>query len=255
MGNEMEIVSQLLKDCRNERKAKIPPTTLYNEGWMLRLVLDWFDNHRGIYHPFSFRTNSTWYSEGLLRSFFQARFRKDKRAESFTHADGIIGNIKLSTKEKGLIVPDTNVSQLVVIEAKMGSKLSSGVKNATYFDQAARNVACIAELFRNANLTPAEHSDIGFYVLAPQEQISKEIFKDLVTPESIKEKVCRRIHDYGQEGTDWYDEWFIPMIDQINLDIISWESVLGFMDMIEDNTEYSDFYYLCKQYNLSKSST
>ncbi len=38
----------------------------------------------------------------------------------------------------------------------MFSKLSSGVKNANYYNQAARNVACIAEVLRRGNKKPDE---------------------------------------------------------------------------------------------------
>ncbi len=59
----------------------------------------------------------------------------------------------------------------VVLEAKMFGNLSAGVKNASYFNQAARNVACIAELLKRPGRPVTEFKALGFYVLAPASQI------------------------------------------------------------------------------------
>ncbi len=47
-------------------------------------------------------------------------------------------------------------TQFVVAEGKMYSPLSPGVTHARYFDQAARTVACIAEVLRRGKRTPAQ---------------------------------------------------------------------------------------------------
>ena len=62
---------------------------------MLRLVLDWFAINNIAGHTLSFDAASTWYSEGLLPSTFLPRYRGDKHAEGFTHADGVIGHIAM----------------------------------------------------------------------------------------------------------------------------------------------------------------
>jgi hypothetical protein len=38
-------VGSLLARCSSDGTV-LPPTDLYNEGWMLRLVLDWFERNR-----------------------------------------------------------------------------------------------------------------------------------------------------------------------------------------------------------------
>ena len=58
--------------------------------------------------------------------------------------------------------PRLNQRLPVVIEAKMFSKLSPGVTNAKYFNQAARNVACMAEIANRAGIDPASFEDIAF---------------------------------------------------------------------------------------------
>ena len=77
--------------------AILPATALFNEGWMLRLVLDWAANHchPAAIVPLRFEDGSTWYSEALLRSRFRSRKRGDTSGEGFTHADGVIGHFRL----------------------------------------------------------------------------------------------------------------------------------------------------------------
>ena len=127
-----------------------PATDLYNEGWMLRLVIDWFSRNSQVDCDIRFLEGSRWYSEALLPSQFLARHRGDKLAESWTHADGAIGHFDIGKSADGDLTLKEGATQLVVTEAKMFSKLSSGVTNASYFDQAARNVACIAEICNRA---------------------------------------------------------------------------------------------------------
>ena len=40
-----------LIDATESKPHRFPPTLLYNEGWMLRLVLDWFKTHEAQGHP------------------------------------------------------------------------------------------------------------------------------------------------------------------------------------------------------------
>src|SRR2546425_6409929 len=87
----LERIADLLARCDSDASV-LPPTTLYNEGWMLRLVLDWFDQNRGLGHELAFLPGARWYSEALLASRFLPERRGDNRAESFTHADGVIGH-------------------------------------------------------------------------------------------------------------------------------------------------------------------
>jgi len=125
-----------------------PPTVLYNENWMLRVVLDALVSGGTSSQAIPVTEGARWYSEALLPSAFLARVRGDPLAESYTPADGVIGQFQIGGVGKGDLVLDPDAKQLSVIEGKMLSGLSRGVKNAKYFDQAARNVACVAEVLR-----------------------------------------------------------------------------------------------------------
>lgn len=155
-------ISELFAKC-SETDRNFPATDLYNEGWMLRIVLDWFSRHPGIDHTLSFNQSDKWYSEALLSSAFLARTRGDKLAESWTHADGVIGNFLIGANRDGDLTLSEGSSRLMVIEAKMFSKLSAGVKNASYYNQAARNIACIAEVICRANISPKNFEKLRFF--------------------------------------------------------------------------------------------
>ena len=63
----------------------------------------------------------------------------------------------------------------------MFSALSSGVKNAPFFNQAARNVACMAEVLRRAGRSPDQFTSLGFYVLAPRVAIDAGVCSHFMT--------------------------------------------------------------------------
>ena len=166
-----------------------PATIFYNEGWLLRLVLDWFSRHSFIGHPLDFASRARWYSEALLPSQFLPRYRGDLLGEGWTHADGVVGHVVIGN---GAIANTTlagNSSQFVVTEAKLFSPLSTGVRHAPTFDQAARNVACIAEVLSKAVRPPDQFLSLGFFVIAPREQIDRHLFRTQVSKDSIQDKV------------------------------------------------------------------
>ena len=168
-------IAELLSKA-NDPDRVFPATDLYNEGWMLRLVIDWFSRNPQVDCDIQFLERARWYSEALLPSRFLARQRGDNLAESWTHADGVIGHFEIGKNADGDLTLNEGAKQLVVIEAKMFSKLSSGVTNAKYFNQAARNVACVAEVASRAGIDPVSFEDIAFYVDAPQVRIDEGVF-------------------------------------------------------------------------------
>jgi hypothetical protein len=139
----------------------------------------------------------------------------------------------------------------VVIEAKMFSKLSSGVKNASYYNQAARNVACIADVLRRVDKKPMELSSLGFYFLAPKSQIDDGIFEQQMTRKHIKETVERRIKEYDVSKDDWRQNWFMPTIDNIDIQTVSWEEIITKIKETDLSSwqALNNFYNLCLQFN------
>ena len=149
----------------NTDDGVIPPTEVYNEGWMLRLILDWFSRQATSGHQLSFEKGARWYSEILLPSQFLPRFQTDPQAESHTHADGVIGHFAVGRSGKGDIHLHPDARQFVVIEAKIFSDLSKGIKNFKNYDQAARTTACIAETLSIRQRPVTDISKLGFYII------------------------------------------------------------------------------------------
>ena len=181
-----------------------PPTILYNEGWLLRLVVDWFSKSGITDYPLSFPKDGHWFSEARLPSAFLPRKKGDPLAESHTNADGVIGHFTIGSTGKTDLVMSPNATHFVVLEAKLYSGLSKGVTNAKYYDQAARNVACIAEVLKEVDRNPQSFTQLGFYVLAPNDQIMSRTFSRLLDKQSIKDKVGRRISSYKGEQDEWF---------------------------------------------------
>jgi hypothetical protein len=248
----IEQISKLLRQCGSAATV-MPPTELYNEGWMLRLVLDWFDQNRSVDHELAFLPGARWYSEALLAPAFLAEKRGDRRAESHTHADGIIGHFGIQPGERGeaTALPDTR--QVVIIEAKLGSALSSGVTNAPGFDQAARTVACMANMLFLAKTPPQSLERLGFYVVAPRRQIDAGIFADLVSKHSLRTKVAARVAQYNGSKDLWFEKAFEPLLACIDVGILSWESILDFVLSNDPKIGLREFYLSCLRYSPQRA--
>lgn len=230
----------------------MPPTELYNEGWLLRLVLDWFSRHPETEHPLSVPADGRWYSEALLASQFLPRWRGDPLAESYTHADAAIGHFDIGNSGEGDLLLRPNARHFVVVEAKLGSRLSGGTKNAPGYDQAARNVACTAHTLSRCGRRPEETSRLGFFVVAPASQISRGVFDHQLSKGSIREKVSQRVAAYQDPDREaWLRDWFNPALDQMGVEAISWEEVLNRIgEKDPESTEAMRTFYLgCLKYN------
>lgn len=247
----LDRIAAMLATAAESRRV-IPPTDLYNEGWMLRLVLHWLSERPEIEHDLAFADNANWYSEALLPSAFLARYRGDKLAESWTHADGVIGHFSIGENGAGDLSVPRAMSQLLVTEAKMFSKLSSGVTNAKYFDQAARNIACIAEVLGRAAIDPQSVHSLGFFVIAPQSRIAEGVFDSQMDRTGIANIVRRRVEEYrDREKLRWYEKVFLPVSSRLNIRCIAWEELLDLIS--ETDPEFgprlSEFYTHCLEFN------
>ena len=175
----------------NPNEPHFRPTELFNEGWLLRLVLNAASDIPFDGFPISFMPDSDWFSEALLPTAFRARSRTDSLAESRTNADGVIGHFKIGSVGKADLLLSSAASQFVVVEAKIRSPLSSGTSNVPGFDQAARSVACIAEVLREANRAPGDSIRLAFVVLAPASELPS--LTPLLQRDSIRSKVDDRV--------------------------------------------------------------
>lgn len=250
LAEALESVQSMLRSASSGQPL-FPPTLLYNEGWLLRLVLNWFARHDVQDHPLSFAVNAKWFSEALLPSAFLARYRGDKLAENWTHADGVVGHFLIGDEGKADLTLLPNAMQFLVLEAKIFSGLSSGVTNARYYDQAARNVACMAEVLRRAKRIPSKVKILGFYVLAPSSQIEQGVFARALSKSLLHEKVWRRVSEYAGEKDGWFSQWFQATWKMVDIYCLSWEEVIATINKNDPTIAESikAFYNHCLTFN------
>jgi hypothetical protein len=247
----LERIQRMLERCDTDDRV-MPPTELFNEGWLLRLTLDWFSLHPEVGHVLSVPRGARWYSEALLASRFLPRTRGDHLAESYTHADGVIGHFEIGNSGEGDLTLKHDAQQFVVVEAKLRSKLSAGTKNAPEYDQAARNIACMAHILSIEGPRPEMMERLGFVVLAPASQIERGVFQEQLSADSIRKKVTKRVAAYQDPERDaWLAEWFLPMLERIDVAALSWEEIADFIGQHEEEVSkaFRTFYDCCLEHN------
>jgi len=267
-------IESILRKCDTPQTI-MPPTHFYNEGWMLKLVLDQFASSSPDRdpHPLDIPKGCRWFSEALLPTAFKKKTLRDSKAETWTHADGVIGHFEVGAKAKTDLRLKKEATHFVVIEAKMFSNLSQRVTNAPYFNQAARIVACMAEVLKQSGRKAEAFKSLGFIVLAPDKQIQKKIFdkyldkqKHYTEPSpkavSLPDIVECRLEDYTKQLQDlkqkeelvqWYSDCFKPLLSRLEIQVISWEDVLGTLKKRAISVEHlEEFYLRCLDYNQKK---
>lgn len=243
-------VAALLASTRPEER-RFPPTTLFNETWMLRLVIDWYDRNRPAGGLLSPAQDARWYSEALLSS----RFLRGKANEGHTNADAVIGHFDLKST-RGDIALRPNAEQFVVIEAKMRSPLSSGTTNAPGYNQAARNVACMAHLIDDVDAETTTLTDCRFIVLAPTSKLETEI-KPMLEATAIVRTIAARALLRDKEICEADTAWVKASVEtrlatkQIRILPLSWEDVLNDIRTTDPvaASELNDFYQSCLLFN------
>lgn len=217
---------------------------------MLRLVLDWYQANASPDRRLVLEQTATWYSEARMPSRFFPKYRGDARGEGWTHADAVVGQFRLRPA-RGDIELHSDASQLTIVEAKMASALSAGTKYAPAFDQAARNVACMAQVLSIADRRPEHMSRVEFFVFAPGARISEQVFSNELDKQVIARKVRDRAGKFGQEHAGWVDDWFMPTLGKCTISAVAWEDLIA--EIAAEDKIWSEalgyFYADCLRYN------
>ena len=220
----------------NMLTGSINPTIIYNEGWMIKLLVIESMIEKleigGI--DFDRFTNKNWSSEALIASpFVDAK----KNREGYTHADIILGDFEIDYSERGEVKKKESAEILGIIEAKMGSNLSQSTTNAPDYNQASRNVCCLAHTTQNTDC------ETFFIITAPQKTIDKYNFKEQTA--QIKTQIEKR---FPLSGID-FDEKIRKKVDECTIAIISYEEWIEKIINYEVKSLLSVFYEKCKKYN------
>lgn len=245
-----------MKRCCGDNGTPIAQSEVYNETWLLRMVLSCIHDYSGSFngcrteiHDALTRIKDAvrvrWISEGGLQPTLER--------EGTTWADAIVGPVKIhddidneidSETKRGIILDgnDKHVG-VVVIEAKVGSKLSEGTRNYANYNQAARNMACLAKLVMH------EPDDFikkcAFVVFGPRDAIKSKSWKGQEwNQQQLLTKAIDVIKDKHSNGeTRKYikdkDLFFkaAGLIAKASI-VVAWEDVVESID----NMELTNFY-------------
>ncbi len=260
---------EILKRCDDTSMAQFPATEVFNEGWMLRLVLDALQTLKNSGFPIQFLPGSRWYSEALLESPFKPAFRGDKLAEGFTHADAVIGHFAFDPASKNGVRLDPGAKQFVVVEAKMFSNLSAGTTNASAYDQATRNVACIAHTISASRIPLDQLGQVAFFVIAPSLERRMHRNTNLETcvdQNWVQNSLARRIAAYDASRSEeaqrlraWEGSHFLPLVERLastnSLSVLSWEECLKAISSRDTavGVELQRFYERCLWFNSQQA--
>lgn len=232
----------------------MPATALFNKKWMLRLLLDCFASSPRPGHPLSPANGARWFSDGLLATRFVGDGRGDKRAEGFTRADGAIGQFHPGAGGHGDLLLGPKATQFVIVATKLESALSTGARNAPYFDQAARTVACMARLLEKGKIRPESLATLSYQVIAPANRIKQGIFRKQLDKDSIRDKVRHRAEVFGAVHRSWIASWFEPALERMTVSALSWEELIATVRVADkpSGSMLKEFYDRCLAFNPSR---
>lgn len=239
------LIAGLDQDAR-----RMPATVVYNEGWMLRLLLAAAEV-QAIGPIQRIAPPAQWFSEGQLPTPFGRQ--RGAYSESNTNADGVVGHFTIADRTRAGLQISADAIRFEVFEAKMFAKLSRGIRGAENYDQVARTIACMAHALRLANRLPNDVKALAFYVVAPEEQIEARRFTQFLDPDHIRQRISDRIAQFpGPANADlneWYDNWVCPLVQVLSarqsLVTLSWEDLLEAANL----PFLRDFYNLCLKFN------
>ncbi len=236
MKNLLEIIKTL-----NSNEPNLNPTEIYNEGWMTRLLVYESIKEKIKLKGIDYKKIKYWTSEALISSPF---VKDDKYREGYTHADMALGDFSVDFNTRGQIKILKNAKIFGIMEAKMGSNLSKGTKYFKNYNQASRNLACIAYNTMGTNC------EIFFYVVAPENKIKQHEINKQIDLQTMIDQISLRFKDYSDEfKKDHKMDLIIFKASQCKVQAISYEEwILKVMD--EESRKFlTEFYNKAKHWN------
>jgi len=220
----MEELLHIIKSIESSRTPHINPTEIYNEGWMVRLLVSQSVSYGLTFCNVNFENCKNWTSEALIASpFVDAPIKR----EGYTHADIAFGDFSVDYEKRGEIIIDADAKQFGIIEAKMGSNLSQSTSNAPNYDQASRNLACIAHQTVDINRCNEKH----LIVAAPEQTIDKHRLMKQVDLNTMVSKIEDRFEEYSFDfQSEKSKDKVVENAKNINVDIWSFEDWINAFD-------------------------
>lgn len=250
----MDLYENILELSNSTKDLKINPTIIYNEGWLLRILVSYSMDLELCFKGLNFKKSYNWTSEGLLSSPFvdvKAGALKNKgeaiRREGYTHVDAAIGDFEIKYNDSARIRLKPIANYFAVIEAKLKSNLSRETSNAKDYNQATRNIICIA-----SNVIESK-CDSSFIIVAPETTIKKHKIESQIEKETIMMQAKDRFDYYNDEFKK--NKKYGLIVDKIrtmNIQLITFEEWIDILPSSETKDKIDKFYKECLKWNKIK---
>jgi type III secretory pathway component EscV len=154
-----------------------------------------------------------------------------------------LGDFIVNYDERGEVVLNESAKILGIIEAKMGSNLSQGTKNAKNYNQASRNICCLSYVTRNS-----PNCEIFFVVVAPEETIKKNEIENQIKQENVLNQIKARFQHSAEEYCSEIQE----QAEKCKILTISYKEWINEIKDYEVKKILDEFYGKCISYNKIK---
>ncbi len=251
------MIKELIQIYKNSKLNNEKPecifaeTLIFNEGWLIRSVLEKWLQRKGIskFKFLPFPGGVKIYSKGQLYTPF--REGCSEKWERNTEVDGIVGNFSIEEGTKSGIRLDKDFRYLAVFEAKMYSGLAKSITHAENYSQISRTIACtINSVLKVLKVNEIPHNRIYYIVTYPND--NKKITPQNYPEKFIKGEIEERIKIYNKHKTikknkefDIFRKHWRKVLESIEVQFVTWEDIFK---EIKDQ-DIKTFYVLCKKYN------
>lgn len=238
----ISVLNDLFEISKVGKDRPFPPSLLiYNEGWLLRAVLQlWASSRENKGLPFSCPKEAALFSEAQLRTpFYKAPLK-----ETHTHVDGLVGDFTIRDGTKSGIDIKQDFKLLAVFEAKMYSGLAQGTTKIENYSQVSRTIACMINELLTPKKSLAESCSIYYVVLYPKD--STKIRQAQFTKDNIKKEIACRLKDYEASHSilEQFNAEWERFLNLIKIEFKTWEEIIKQINQVELET----FYRNCVKY-------
>lgn len=241
----ISVLNDLFEISKVGKDRPFPPSLLiYNEGWLLRAVLQlWASSRENKGLPFSYPKEASLFSEAQLRTpFYKAPLK-----ETHTHVDGLVGDFTIRDGTKSGIDIKQDFKLLAVFEAKMYSGLAQGTTKIENYSQVSRTIACMINELSTLKKPLAESCSIYYIGLYPKDSKKIRQPEQKYAKDKIKEEIACRLEASHFTLEQFNPEWE-RLLNLIKIEFKTWEEIIDQINQVELKT----FYGKCVEYGGKK---
>jgi hypothetical protein len=226
---------------RDEPKSMFPGTEIFNERWLLRLVLKkWLDGSGGSKFGFlPFPEDARAYSEGQLYTPFRGGAHRERN----THVDGIVGDFSIPDTKSGIRL-NSGMSYIAAFESKLYSALSPGVRYAPAYDQLSRTAACLINSILRADPKPGYVAHVVVVRAKDNRHIKPDKYRRDRIGRTIADRLAAFTPSAERSGTiERFTAGWKEVLENVEFHFLTWEEVVAYLS----DDGLTRFYDQCKE--------